>query len=529
MTDRAPQSLGTYTEDIPMARPTHAGARVIAAALLLLMMTSPASAADSHGHDKAPTGKAAPSAAKPEAKEADSHADEKHDDDGPKGPNGGALTTVKQGSVELLLSEEGGKPLLKVWAQAGTKPVPARDLKVTADVERPGGAKDTLTFVAMGDALVSRQQIPEPHLFTVHAQVSWPGLASPIEAELEKEEGKVSLSAEQTKLAGLTIEAVGPGDLSASLRLPGEIRLNADRVSHVVPRVSGVVQSVAADLGQQVKKGQVLATISSPALSDMRSELRAAQRRRELANTTLRREERLWREQVSAEQDYLQARTAQAESDIAVDNAAQKLRAIGAAGDGGDLSLLTLRAPFDGVIVEKHIALGEALADSANIFTVADLRTVWAEFTLTAKDIGAVRVGESARITAAGSEGSAAGKVSYVGSLLGQQTRTATARITLDNPAGAWRPGLFVNVDVVTDTSRAAVTVLAEAVQTIGSTPTVFVEVHGGFAPVPVRIGRTAGNRVEILTGLDAGTRYAARNAFVLKAEQGKASAEHAH
>lgn len=529
MIDCTHPSLRTYTEDISMARSTPVGAAALATALMLFMIAGPAGAADSHGH-----GKAAQSAAKPESKAAashgeDGHADEGNHDEGPKGPNGGALTTVKQGSVELLLVEEGGKLVAKVWAQAGAKPVPVRDLKVTAEVERPGGAKEMLTFSPAGDSLVSRQQIAEPHLFTLHAQVSWPGLPSPIEAELEKEEGKLSLSAEQTKLAGLTIEAVGPGDLSASLRLPGEIRLNADRVSHVVPRVSGVVQSVAADLGQQVKKGQVLATISSPALSDMRSELRAAQRRRELASTTLRREERLWREQVSAEQDYLQARATHAESDIAVDNAAQKLRAIGAAGEGGDLSLLTLRAPFDGVVVEKHISLGEALADSANIFTIADLRTVWAEFTVAAKDIGAVRVGETARVTAAGSEGSASGKVSYVGALLGQQTRAATARITLDNAGGAWRPGLFVTVDVVTDTSRAAVTVLAEAVQTIDNTPTVFVAVHGGFAPVPVKIGRSAGNRVEILAGLESGTQYAARNAYVLKAEQGKASAEHSH
>ena len=71
------------------------------------------------------------------------------------------------------------------------------------------------------------------------------------------------------------------------------------------------------------------------------------------------------------------------EAQIAVQNAEQKLAAVGAT--PRDLSRLEIRAPFDGVIVEKHITLGEALADNVNIFTLSDLRTVWAEFSIAAR------------------------------------------------------------------------------------------------------------------------------------------------
>jgi len=528
-----------------MARSHHARAALLATALFILGVPLAHAASDGHGHAKPESepkarpqtkppadaaGKPGNAAATPpkDAHAGEDHADEDHNEE--KGPNGGALTRTPQGNIELLLVEAGSKPVVKVWADAGGKAIAARDLRVSAVLERPGSATQTIQFAVDGSGvLASREEIAEPHLFTLHAQVSWPGLAKPIEAELVREEGKLAITAEKLKIAGVTVEAAGSGELATGLSFPGEIRFNADRVAHVVPRASGVVQSVSADLGQQVKKGQALATVSSATLSDMRSDLRAAQRRRDLATTTLQREEKLWREQVSAEQDYLQARSAQAESQIAVDNAAQKLRAIGATPEGSDMSLLTLRAPFDGVVVEKHISLGESLADSASIFTIADLRTVWAEFTISAKDIGSVRVGESARVTAAGTEGSATGKIAYVGALLGQQNRAATARITLDNPQGAWRPGLFVNVDVIVDASRAPVTVLAEAVQTINNASVVFVEMPGGFAPQPVQLGRSGAGRVEILAGLAPGARYAARNAFVLKAEQGKGSAEHAH
>lgn len=354
------------------------------------------------------------------------------------------------------------------------------------------------------------------------------GEADHDESEKE-EEGRVTLSAEQIAVAGIKIAVAQPARLARSAAFPGEIKFNADRTAHVVPRMAGVVESVSADLGQQVRKGDLLATISSAALSELRSEWLAAMKRRDLATQNHQRERRLWQEKVSAEQDYQQARTALEEARIAVQNAEQKLRTAGAAPQSKDLGILEIRAPFDGVIVEKHIALGEALADTASIFTLSDMRTVWAEFVIAPKDLQDVRVGERARVASAAFTETADGKVSYIGSLLGQQTRTATARVTLDNPNMAWRPGLFVSVNVVVQTSDAAVAVAAEAVQTIEDRPSVFVEVPGGFQAQPVTLGKQADDQVEVLAGLEAGARYVTRNAFVLKSELGKASADHAH
>lgn len=361
------------------------------------------------------------------------------------------------------------------------------------------------------------------------AEATPAGKAGQADAPADHDEDKITLSAEQIQAAGLGIETAGPARLETASQFPGEIKFNADRTAHVVPRLAGVVQEVSADLGQQVRQGDLLAALSSTALSELRSEWLAASKRRDLAAATHQRELKLWREKVSAEQDYQQARTALQEAQIAVQNAAQKLAAIGAPPQSTDLSRLEIRAPFDGVVVEKHIALGEALPDTASIFTLSDLRTVWAEFVIAPKDLQDVRVGEAASVASAAFSGQARGKVSYIGSLLGQQTRTATARVTLDNPDMAWRPGLFVSVNVVTSSADAPVVVAADAVQTVENESVVYVETPGGFLARPVKLGRTAGEQVEVLSGLAAGARYVARNAFVLKAEQGKASASHAH
>ncbi len=349
------------------------------------------------------------------------------------------------------------------------------------------------------------------------------------EEEAGHEDGRITFTDEQLRTSGVAVETSGPGEIETRAQLPGEIRFNEDRTAHVVPRVAGVVESVHADLGQPVKKGQVLAVISSVALSEQRSELMAAQKRLALARTTSDRERRLFEDKISAQQDFLQAEQAQREAEIAVANASQKLKALGAAQAAGSLARYELRAPFDGMVVEKHITLGESVKEDANVFTLSDLSTVWAQINVTATNLALVKVGESALIKATGFQREATGKVSYVGSLIGEQTRAATARVTLPNPEMAWRPGLFVTVELIADKAQAPVTVTADAIQMVENQPTVYVKVPGGFEPRAVKTGRAGPQRVEILEGLAAGTEYAGKGSFAVKAQQGKGSSGHEH
>ncbi|SDE64803.1 membrane fusion protein, cobalt-zinc-cadmium efflux system [Massilia sp. PDC64] len=341
------------------------------------------------------------------------------------------------------------------------------------------------------------------------------------------EEGLVHLSAQQIQQAGITTATAGEATIETSVQLPGEVRFNEDRTAHIVPRLPGVAESVSANLGQTVKKGQVLAVIASPELAELRSALGAARTKEDLARVTYERERKLWQDKISAEQDYLQARQAWEEAKIATRTAQSKLTALGVTPGNGALNRYELRAPFDGVIVEKHISLGEAVKEDANVFLLSDLSRVWVDVVVTPKDLGVVRVGETATVKAAAADLSATGKVSYVGALVGEQTRSATARVELVNPSLAWRPGLFVNVSLVQGSKRAAVAVRSDALQTIEEKPVVFVKVPAGFKAHPVTVGASDTRHVEILQGLTSGATYASGGSFVLKAELGKGSAEH--
>ncbi|MCH5490091.1 efflux RND transporter periplasmic adaptor subunit [Pseudomonas syringae] len=356
-----------------------------------------------------------------------------------------------------------------------------------------------------------------------------PDAAASESSHEEEEEGHIELTAEQIKAAGIELASAEPRQMSTTVTFPGEIRFDEDRTAHVVPRVSGVVEAVKVDLGQSVKKGQVLAVIASQQISDQRSELNAAQRRQELARLTLQREKKLWEDRISAEQDYLQARQDFQEADINLANARQKISAIGASTHPSAGSRYELIAPFDAVVVEKHLGIGEMVSEASNAFTLSDLSRVWATFGVAPRDLDKVVVGRPVIISAPDLNARVEGRVGYVGSLLGEQTRAAAVRVTLANPQGAWRPGLFVSVEVAAEQASVAVSLPESAIQSVEDKPSVFVRNAEGFQLTPVTLGRRDGGHVEIVKGLAAGTQVATAGSFILKSELGKGSAEHAH
>ena len=369
---------------------------------------------------------------------------------------------------------------------------------------------------------------PPAQVDKVPAEVE--GVAKKSVEPAETGEAKVAIADAALKASGITLQAAGTAKINASLTLPGEIQFNEDRTAHVVPRLAGVVEAVKVSLGQRVAKGEVLAVIASTDLSEQRSELLTAQKKVALARVTFVREARLWKEKVSAEQDYLQARQSLAEAEIDQQNAKQKLSALGAStGSSGGLNRFELRAPFAGTIVEKHIALGESVKEDANVFTISDLSTVWAEVAVPASSLNSVRVGRKVTVKASSFDATSTGTIGFVGSLLGEQTRTAKARVVLSNPDASWRPGLFVTVDIedAAGQSDIAIAVASDAIQSVEDKPTVFVRVPGGFVAQHITVGRSDAKSTEVTSGLKAGTQYAATGSFVIKAELGKSEAEH--
>jgi len=445
-----------------------------------------------------------------------------------KGPHGGKLFTQDGYGVEVTIFEQDVEPEFRVYTYKDGKALDPAASQIALTLDRLGRPPQVFALVKEKDYLKGSAVVEEPHSFKVTITAQYGN--TPYRFAYEQIEARVAMTEQQLKQGKVEVLTAGPARIRNTLQLIGEIRFNDHHVVHIVPRLTGVVESVTANAGDRVRKGQVLAVISSQTLADQRSELLAARKRLALARTTYAREKALWEEKISAEQDYLQARNAMQEAEIVTQNAQQKLASLGGSlSSGGNLTRYEIRAPIDGTVVEKHLALGEVVKDDANIFTIADLSTVWAEMTIYAKDLNSVKIGQQATVKASAFESQSSGVVSYVGALVGEQTRTAKARIVLPNPKGVWRPGLPVNIELVADEVDVPVAVSAEAIQTVRDWTVVFGRYGDNFEARPVALGRSDGKVTEVLHGLSAGEQYAAKNSFLIKADLGKSGASHDH
>ncbi len=346
----------------------------------------------------------------------------------------------------------------------------------------------------------------------------------------------VRLGEHEAREFGIELAEAGPGELRMEVVLSGEVTVNPDSLVHITPRVPGVVRQVDKGLGDAVRAGDLLAVLDSRELAEAKAGFLAASERLELAGSILEREKYLHERQITSEQEYLQARQAEAEARISLRSADQRLAALGLAPDEIQglkdqpdqvLTRYEMRAPFDGVIVEKHITLGEMIGDESLPFVIADLSDVWIVLVVYQKDLASIAPGQRAEIVATHDLAESVGTIEYVSPILDEHTRTTTARVVLRN-GGEWRPGLFVTARVVVDRVHAGVVVPKTAIQTIDGAQVVFVQTSEGFEARHVRSGRSDAVRVEILAGLEPGDRYVARGGFALKAQLGKASFQHA-
>lgn len=335
----------------------------------------------------------------------------------------------------------------------------------------------------------------------------------------------------QIERLDLLVQPVRAGGIDAWQTVPGEIKINHDTTAHMVPRVGGIVKEVRADLGERVKTGQILAVIESRDLATAKADYLALNQRRDLAQTRFEREKRLYTQQITSHEEYLNAEQRLGEIQIQLGAARQKLLILGVTHSDlktlrtqpeDNFALYHMTAPFDGTIIRKHIVMGESVDGHSEVFEIADLSQVWADLLVNQKDVTSVKVGQEALITIDTSIPEVGGTIQYVDPVIDPNTRAAVARVILDNTRGLYRPGLFISGRILTKHVDRRVLVPKDSIQNVDDQSGVFVECANGFAFRPVTTGLSDQTHIEILSGISAGDRVVTKNAFHLKAEMAK-------
>jgi cobalt-zinc-cadmium efflux system membrane fusion protein len=361
----------------------------------------------------------------------------------------------------------------------------------------------------------------------------------------QKEEGKsqanaanksnlVEMSVSAQQHIGMMVAPAAPTQLNEYLRTTGTVQPVDSKVGVVGPLARGRIVEVRAKIGDRVEAGQTLAVFDNIEAGELLSQEQSARAALERLKAQLipatrqaERSRRLADIGAGAEKDYESSQSEKEgiEADIRsqqalIDGIRQRLRRFGIADDSPRGTFLTaLKAPFSGVVTKAQASPGDVVDAGRDLFTVADLSRVWVQAEVYEKDLGRIRVGQSAFITVdTYPNQSFEGKVAYISDVLDPQTRTARVRCEVPNRELRLKTDMFANIELPTKFSKQAIAVPAGALQEVEGKNVVFIRrSQTQFEKREVEKGITVNNQTEIVSGLKPGEPIVTQGAFHLK------------
>lgn len=330
------------------------------------------------------------------------------------------------------------------------------------------------------------------------------------------EAGPVLLDERSSGRIGVTYATASLGPLGRTVRAVGTVTYDETRLVDVNPKISGWVERLLVDFtGAEVRQGQPLLAVYSPALVSAQEELILARRLSDRAAADSR-------AATNARELLEAARRRLSYWDIPADE-------IGRIEEEGVADkALVLRSPASGIVVEKNVVEGGTIGPGATVFRIADLSRVWVEAEVFERDLPHLRLGQEAAVSFEAFPGEMfRGRVTYVYPTVSLEARTGRVRLELSNPGLRLKPGMYAAIRMeVPGIRERALQVPRAAVVNTGERSLVFVRhTDGTLVPHEVTTGVVSGDRVEILSGVEAGDRVVSSAAFLIDAESNLGSA----
>ena len=337
------------------------------------------------------------------------------------------------------------------------------------------------------------------------------------------------IKASDNLLKRLTVHVVGKGEMTETLRVPARIDVDEQRVARIGAAVTGRLTEIHAELGQRVRRGELLAILHSAELSSAQLSYLKALSQEGLLMSAVSRAKLLFESDVISaaelqkrESELLQA---QAERQTAHD----QLTVLGMTeNDLNELaqtrsahSLSSVIATLDGAVIERKVTPGQVVQPADALFTIADLSHVWLVAEIPEQQAAQVKVGEEAHaeIPALASQ-AIKGKLIFVSDTVKSDTRTVTARMDVANPDGQIKPGMLASM-LIRGAAHNRVMVPTIAVVRENDRDYVFVQLdEHRFQLRPVKLGQEGMGYAPVLEGLSGGEMIVTEGAFHLNNER---------
>lgn len=341
--------------------------------------------------------------------------------------------------------------------------------------------------------------------------------------------GLLRLTPEELSRIQLELATVAQGQLFTHREFPATVQANQNELAEVTTLIRGRVVKVHVDVGQEVKKGALLAMLHSVDLGVAEGDyLKAGARLHEAELAHLRAKDLYENKAISlAELQRREAamKTARAEAR----EAKNRLELLGVPPEEIDrldreLTIkanVPLRAPFDGRVITRNITRGEVVETEQKLFTVANLTDVWVIGNVPEKDVQFISKDQKVRvIVAAYPHAIFNGTITYVGDVLDPATRTMSLRVTVPNPERLLKPEMFAIISVYAASSPDTLSIPLAAVQDGPVGKMVFVQREVGvFEARAIKLGNEEGDVVKVLDGVKAGEQVVTKGSFALKSE----------
>jgi cobalt-zinc-cadmium efflux system membrane fusion protein len=360
----------------------------------------------------------------------------------------------------------------------------------------------------------------------------------------------LTLTAQQERdmqLAFLPVHAVV---LPEVVETTGQVQAATDRMSHVYAPIAGMVTAIYVHMGQPVRAGQVLARLKSDEIGQIQvdllqqtlqsaSDLKQAMAQEQLSRANWLRENQLYTQGVSARADMELAQTQYRKDQLTVQSLRERYQAAISlaqarmsvfgvpAGTTAAvirqrkiIPYIILTAPENGVVISRNINTGELAAPEKELFTLADLQTVWLVGNIYEQDVSRIHIGQSAQMRLESLPGRIySGEVNYVDSMIDPQTRTMQVRITASNLGLQLKPNMFARLAIKTGV-RNVLAVPLTAIQHNGDFTLVYVQTAPHqYEERRITTGQDDGQNIEVQSGLNVGETIVSRNTFPLKGE----------
>jgi cobalt-zinc-cadmium efflux system membrane fusion protein len=342
-------------------------------------------------------------------------------------------------------------------------------------------------------------------------------------------------------------ETVALAPIAAFIPATGKILVPEDRMANIGPVHEGRIVRLYVGQGSNVKKGQKLADLESAdideaeadylkALADYDNARKTSAAEVKLAQSTYDRTKMLYEKTITAQKNLqaaehdLDVAKASSESSIAgakatLTSARRHLLILGLKDSDIDAlanksslaAVFSLNSPISGTVIERNATIGATVGSDANLFKIIDISRVWIDANVFEKDLERVRGGQEVRVSVPAFPGASfSGRVIFVNSVVDPDTRTVKVRTEVPNADGRLKPEMFANVQIITDLHKTTTSIPQSAVLNDDDKTVVFIAEGNGYKKQQVRVGLQNNDRVEIISGLNAGDKVVVKGNYLL-------------